>query len=80
MLSQLYCFKILSLAKSPVDFTSTMNFEPLYFGARFLAINKPILSEKISLPLLSTTPTLSPSPSKPKPTSASFSLTTLEIA
>ena len=37
---------------------------------KFLAISKPILSENISLPSLSKTPTLSPSPSNPKPISA----------
>ena len=57
-----------------------MNFESLNFDDKFLAINKPILSEKISLPLLSITPHLSPSPSKPKPISALLSLTALLIA
>ena len=47
------------------------------FLDKFLAINNPILSEKISLPLLSITPTLSPSPSKPKPISALLSFTAL---
>ena len=50
------------------------------FDDKFLAIIKPILSEKISLPSLSITPQRSPSPSKPKPISALFSLTTLLIA
>ena len=39
-----------------------------------------ILSAKISLPLLSITPTLSPSPSKPKPTSALFFFTHFAIS
>ena len=38
------------------------------------------MSENISLPLSSITPTLSPSPSKPKPISALFSFTALAIA
>ena len=42
--------------------------------------SKPTLSEKISLPLSSITPTRSPSPSKPNPISALFSLTHFEIA
>ena len=57
--------KTSSSKKRPVDFTSTINFEFLYFLARFLAINKPILSENISLPFSSITPHLSPSPSNP---------------
>ena len=47
---------------------------------KFLAINKPILSENISFPSLSITPTLSPSPSKPKPISALFSFTDFAIS
>ena len=46
----------------------------------FLAINNPILSAKISLPLLSITPTLSPAPSKPNPTSALFVFTHFAIS
>ena len=49
---------------------------PLCFD-KFLAINNPILSEKISFPVLSITPTRSPSPSKPKPISALLSFTAL---
>ena len=70
----------MSFANNPVDFTSTINLDFLYEAERLRAINKPILSENISLPLLSITPTLSPSPSNPKPMSALFSLTDLEIA
>ena len=44
------------------------------FVAKFLAINNPILSEYISLPLSSITPHRSPSPSKPKPISAYYLL------
>ena len=57
-----------------------MNLEFLCFVDKFLAISKPILSENISFPSLSITPTLSPSPSKPKPISALLSFTALAIA
>ena len=50
--------------------TAITNFEFETSVAKFLAINKPILSANISCPLLSTTPTRSPSPSKAKPISA----------
>ena len=63
---------MLSVLNNPVDFMSTTNFEFLYLEERFLAISKPILSEKISLPFSSTTPKRSPSPSKAKPISALF--------
>ena len=62
------------------DLTSTINLEFLCLVDKFLAIKRPILSENISLPLLSIIPTLSPSPSNPKPMSASFFLTDLEIS
>ena len=61
--------RILSFEYKPVDFTSTINFDPLCLVDKFCAINNPILSEYISLPLSSITPTRSPSPSKPKPIS-----------
>ena len=77
---QSFSFKTLSCENNPVDLTSTINVAPLCFGARFLAIKSPILSENISSPKLSITPTLSPSPSNPKPTSALFSFTALAIA
>ena len=72
--------RILSYLNSPVDFTSTINFEFLYLSDRFLAMSKPILSENISFPFSSMPPHLSPSPSKPKPTSALFFLTYLDIS
>ena len=77
---QLFFKRTLSFEYKPVDLTSTTNMDPLCFEDRFLAINKPILSEKISFPLLSITPTRSPSPSKPKPISAPLSFTDLLIA
>ena len=57
-----------------------MNLELLCLVAKFLAINNPILSEYISFPLSSITPQRSPSPSKPKPISASLSFTAFDIA
>ena len=79
MVLQLLSNKYFIFCKKPVDFTSTTNLEFLYFDAKFLAMSNPILSEKISLPFSSTTPHLSPSPSKPKPISALFSLTTFAM-
>ena len=78
--SQELFFKTSSVEYNPVDLTSTTNLDPLWFEDKFLAINNPILSEKISLPLLSITPTRSPSPSNPNPISALFSFTDLLIA
>ena len=76
----MFSFKISSFEYKPVDLTSTINFEFLWCLDKFLAISKPILSENISFPLLSITPTLSPSPSNPKPISALLSFTALAIA
>jgi len=76
---QPFFFKVSSFSNIPVDLTSTTNFVFLLFSEIFLAIKRPILSANISFPLLSTTPTLSPSPSKPNPTSALFSFTHLAI-
>ena len=58
-----------SVAKRPVDFTSTTNCAPLWIAERSRASITPTLSAKISSPVLSTTPQRSPSPSKPRPTS-----------
>ena len=54
----------------PVDFTSATNTALACCAERSRASITPTLSAKISWPSLSTTPQRSPSPSKPKPTSA----------
>ncbi len=56
--------------KRPVDFTSATKTGFSNCVARSRASITPTVSAKISWPSLSTTPQRSPSPSKPRPTSA----------
>ena len=64
----------------PVDFTSATNSAFLCFAEMSRASMTPTLSAKISSPSLSTTPQRSPSPSKPRPTSALLASTASRMA